>query len=62
MHCTAHAEDHRSGVGLLLLLGAKLIRNIIGVPAISLVGLVAFKIQVCKLISIINVLENVNIF
>lgn len=61
MHCTAHVDDHRSGVGLLLL-GAKLIRNIISVPAISLVGLVAFKIQVCKLISIINVLENVNIF
>lgn len=61
MHCMAHAEDHRSGVGPFLLAG-KLIRNIFDVPAISLVGLIAFKIQVCKLTSIINILENVNMF
>jgi len=61
MHCTAHAEGHRSGVGPLLL-GNALIRNMLGVPAISLEGLAAFKIQVCKLTSTMNVLENVDIF
>lgn len=61
MYCTAHTEDHSSGMGLLLL-GDKLIRNTLGVPAISLVGPAAFKIEVCEITSIINVLENVNIF
>lgn len=61
MYCTAHTEDHSSGMGLLLL-GDKLIRNTLGVPAISLVGLAAFKIEVCEITTIMNVLENVNIF
>lgn len=45
----------RGGPQGLLLRGGELIRNTLGVAAISLVGLAAFKIQVCKLTAIINV-------